>query len=270
MIKSALYHIARSILFPIRPIRQFLLTAIKNRDFDNITTDGATAIVNNGFEHIERAASFVPFLKLNPEGLIADVGAATGKTALLFTKLVPGCRVVAFEPLPSSFEALQQNTRTTTSITSIQKALGREPGVASFHANNRPTTSSLLKTNEQINQAWFEEQLAEKQVIEVAISTLDAEIPANEVLNILKMDVQGFELEVLKGGIQTLQRTAIVVLEVQNHEFYVGAPKYYELDAWLRDHGFELYDILPGILQEKKLYEFDSIYINSRFLPGGH
>lgn len=267
MFKQFLYSTARRLIYPIRPLRRFLLQSLRNQDFNQIANDGATAIVNNGYEHIERAVSYVAFLNLPPHNIIADVGAATGKTAQLFAKYLPAGIIYAFEPIPEQFMQLEKINKEKKQIHTFNKALGSSPGSAKFYVMGNVTSSSLLHASEQVGHTWFESKLKEQQEIEVAVSTLDLEIPADATVNILKMDVQGFELEVLKGGVHTLKRTAIVLLELQNHEFYQGAPKYYELDAWLREHDFELYDLLPGIMQEKKLYEFDGIYINRSFLP---
>ena len=99
----------------------------------------------------------------------------------------------------------------------------------------------------------------------IQISKLDVEIPDYFHILILKIDVQGYELEVLKGARESLKRTVIVTLEMNNHIGYLGSAKYFEIDEYLRNAGFILYDIFPSSKIEKQLAEWDSIYLNTKF-----
>jgi hypothetical protein len=82
-------------------------------------------------------------------------------------------------------------------------------------------------------------------------------------IGIMKIDVQGYELNVLRGARTTLSRTDIVVLEANNHEGYRGSAKYWEVDLFLREKGFTLYDIIPSIVDGGRLKEWDMIYMNN-------
>jgi hypothetical protein len=79
----------------------------------------------------------------------------------------------------------------------------------------------------------------------------------------MKIDVQGFEMDVLKGAEMTIGRTDIIVLEANNHEGYKGSAKYYDIDRFMRDHNFSLYNIFPSIIDDGKLKEWDMIYLNN-------
>ena len=76
------------------------------------------------------------------------------------------------------------------------------------------------------------------------------------------MDVQGFELEVLKGATKTLKNTKVIVLEINNHDGYKGSPTYFEIDDFLRNKNFELYDLLASNRVKNKLQDWDAIYVN--------
>ena len=67
----------------------------------------------------------------------------------------------------------------------------------------------------------------------------------------------------LKGAETTLKRTDIVVLEANNHGGYAGSAKYFDIDNYMRGHNFTLYDILPSIVDNGKLKEWDMIYMNN-------
>ena len=93
----------------------------------------------------------------------------------------------------------------------------------------------------------------------------DAPLTGERIL-ILKIDVQGFEIEAMKGTQQRLQPTAIVVLEVNNHEYYTDAPKYHEVDTYKRSINFQLFDLPPLTRDHLVLKEWDAIYVNNSIL----
>jgi FkbM family methyltransferase len=221
---------------------------------------------NNGYKHIDEAITLSSYFQLPSSNSIIDVGGATGQVALMFAKKYPASKIYSFEPIPSTYKMLVKNTGGSVSIIPINKGLGSIPGNAEIHVTQRFTSSSLLAVEKNIENPYFTENLKETGTESIIVSTLDKEIPLSEKINILKIDVQGYELEVLKGGMETLTRTAIVLVEMQNHDLYKGAPKYYDIDAFLVKVGFELYDIIPSISQDKKLYEWDAIFVNKKSL----
>src|SRR5258706_5546752 len=115
---------------------------------------------------------------------------------------------------------------------------------------SRITASSIFESsdNSMLSGNRFFDTV-EKERIEIDL--LDNTIMEGSV-SLIKMDVQGYELEVLKGGVKTLRNTYFVLLEMQNHGIYNGAPKYYELDGFLRNAGFELFEISPSIRENQQ------------------
>jgi FkbM family methyltransferase len=220
------------------------------------------SLLNNGYLHIDKAIEFARFFNLPPGNLILDVGAANGITPVRFAKAFPFSVIYSFEPIPNTFQELKRETAAYPTIHAINKALGNEIKPLNMHLAARITSSSLFGIEKNLSNDFWAENLKEEGTIEVQMSKLDIEVPQDMNVNILKMDVQGYELEVLKGGTETLKRTALVLVEMQNHDLYTGAPKYYDIDNLLRENGFELYDMIPSIRQDKKLYEWDAIYVN--------
>ncbi len=220
------------------------------------------SLLNNGYLHIDKAIDLLRYLRLDPCNSIVDVGAADGRISQKFIEAFPDSTAYAFEPIGSTFELLKERVSGNKHIIAVNKALGSEEKELPIHLSQRITSSSFFDIERNISNQFFSENLKDIGAESVAVSTLDREIPADQDVSILKVDVQGFELEVLRGGKNTLKRTAIVVVEMQNHDLYVGAPKYCDIDEFLRDNNFELYDVIPSIRQDKKLYEWDSIYVN--------
>lgn len=62
----------------------------------------------------------------------------------------------------------------------------------------------------------------------------------------IKVDVQGAELDVLEGAQQALSEAEVIVLEVSLFEFMKGAPQFFDVVSYMKKHGFVAYDIIHG------------------------
>lgn len=222
---------------------------------------------NDGYLHIHKAIEYVRHYNLHQEpAIIVDVGAALGVTAEKFSKAFPASDVYAFEPIQSTFQSLKKNVSGNKNIRPINKGLGKEAGQFTIHLSKRITSSSLLDMKKNISNEFFSDNIQQVGTEMITVSTLDKEIPSDKNISILKMDVQGYELEILKGGTESLKHTSVILVEMQNHDLYSNAPMYYDIDLFLRQHGFELRDMIPSIRQDRKLYEWDAIYVNKNIL----
>jgi FkbM family methyltransferase len=236
-----------------------------NREIFIEICDQFPSAINNGFRHIDRVLYIAKLYRLPETNVIIDIGAADGEISLLFSKAYPEAIIYAFEPIKSAFTILHQNVKENPHILPINKALGNTIGERIIHVSESIRSSSIFEIENDIKNTYLAEQLKYKSDEKINISRLDDEIPKDIDVNIVKIDVQGYELEVLKGAELTLLRTKLVVLEMQNHNNYIDAPKYFVLDEYLRKSGFQLYDIVPSIREDNKLYEWDGIYINADF-----
>ena len=146
-----------------------------------------------------------------PGDLAIDVGANIGYTAsILGVRVGRTGKVICFEPQPSVFESLAKNVEMWEpdsrcgSFALHQTALGCESGLALLHVNES------FRTNR--GTAWISEQVKPSpniQTIEVPIQSLDNLLDENETIGIMKIDVQGYELNVLKGMARFLDRRAV-------------------------------------------------------------
>lgn len=224
------------------------------------------SIINNGYVHIDRVIAITKSLGRNQNKIILDIGAANGIITKIFASNFPMLEVYCFEPIHKSFLELKENMQGIQNVKLINKALGAISGETRINILNRITSSSLLNVSNNIDDPFFAESLREQMTEDIQISTLDQEIPVDLKVSIIKIDVQGYELEVLKGGIETLKRTDFIVLEMQNHFYYKNAPLYFELDNFLRHQQFICWDIIPSIRKNYKLMEWDAIFVSDRFL----
>jgi FkbM family methyltransferase len=214
--------------------------------------------------HIHRSIRLAKMLP-RQNFLILDIGGGIGASAILYNKYFPANNIMIFEPITENFNFILSRIKDLHNIEVINKALGNENSFIPINIANRITSSSLLPLSaDPVSGAFGENNLGKNRDENIEVVRLDDFLdPHLQDIGIMKMDVQGYEMNVLKGAEKTLAKTKVIVMEANNHEAYSGAPKYYETDAFLRDHNFTLYDILPSIFERGKLKEWDVIYLNN-------
>lgn len=143
--------------------------------------------------------------------------------------------IVFIEPCSKAFKVLQDTFRQTPGVTLINSACGSEFSVATMNVEqaNQGMSNSLLKPAKHLEQ-YPSIQFTETE--EVEVRRLDEIVQHLGFKgNLLVMDVQGYELEVLKGAWKTLQNIDYVYCEINRDEVYEGCAKVWELDAFLED-----------------------------------
>ncbi len=217
------------------------------------------------YPHIEKSSEIAHKYSFSKD-LIVDIGGARGYTAYLFHKFQPASTIMVFEPLAENIPLIRNQLQGINNVHIIEKALGNESGEKIINKSTRITSSSLLEFESNIDSNYMKDALKENNTENIIISRLDDELQSVEKVGIIKIDVQGYEIEVLKGATNTLAKTALVVVEVSNHHVYKNAPMYYDVDELLRNNGFELYDNCLTFKENGRLREWDAIYLNSKLL----
>ena len=175
---------------------------------------------------------------------IVDVGAQMQKTkdhvyaGLL--DLVP-CRIVGFEPLDERRREREEAEGGAT--LSMRPDFIGDGRTHVFHINEPDVTSSLLPLNTEVT-GQLTQWSSLKTVRQVAADTvtLDAAIDEAERVDLLQLDIQGFEYAALAGAPAVLARTLVVHCEVEFLELYRGQPLFAEIDLLLRKAGFRFLD----------------------------
>lgn len=217
-------------------------------------------------QHLSAATRFIKTrVTPSPDDVIIDVGGAGGGTSIYFAEAFPGLKVFCVEPNPRMLPALKEVASQNQNIIVTPLALGRSSGEATLHVTANDLSSSLNEIDAaELKQtpAEFQQRLHEDQQVKVRTSTLDEEFRDQRRVLLIKLDTQGTELEILKGGIETLQKTQFVLIELNNHHLYKNTCQYYEVDDFLRSRSFKLADIIVTYRGDDGVAEYDALYRN--------
>ena len=215
----------------------------------------------NVFEDLQRACS------ASSVQVILDGGASIGDTAPQFRLLFPEARVYAFEPHSESFKRLSDVARTDPGIIPIRAALSSEEGRAVLHVTSHVLASALTAPTQQGLQ-YYPGLIEPSSIEEVDACTIDGWFSktGNERVDILKLDVQGHELHVLRGAVDLLTSSPpqAIHAEVSFVRLYENACLYHEIDAFLRQYGYELYKLYGLYMpNERRLIQAEALYLRS-------
>lgn len=193
---------------------------------------------------------------------IIDIGANRGQFSLVARHCFKDAQIFAFEPLPQPFKVLQNIFVHDHMITLYQMAIGSVSIPQQMHISQKDDSSSLLPITELQNKVF--PGTKEKAIINVDVKPLDSILKKNGVRHpaLLKIDVQGYELEVLKGCKNILSLLAYVYVECSYQELYQGQPLANEIISFLNQQGFDLkgvyntnYDALGRAIQSDMFFE---------------
>lgn len=144
-----------------------------------------------------------------------------------------------FEPLKENFKKLSLNVTDDQTIL-VNKALGSEIKKITMNVEiaNNSQSSSILKPKHHLIQY---PHIQFNKTEEVEMITLDSFIKENNLkgYNFINIDVQGYELEVFKGALETLKNVDCIISEVNRAEMYEGCASVYEIDDYLSSYRFE-------------------------------
>jgi len=143
-----------------------------------------------------------------------------------------------FEPVRSTFEILKTKIPETESVKLFNVALGNETGeiIMFKETRNAGMSNSCLEPGTHLAH-YPKIQFTDKEI--VGIDKLDNIDFDSSLFNFINMDVQGFELEVLKGAARTLNYIDIVYTEINTEEVYKDCCLVEELDYYLKLYGFD-------------------------------
>jgi FkbM family methyltransferase len=174
-------------------------------------------------------------------GFIIDVGANRGDWTIECRQVFPDSSYFLVDADPANVDALKALCSTVPDCRYSITLLGAQPrdGVMFYQMG---TGSSVLSERTQF----------ERRQIQLPMTTLDT-LLGDELRRpvLLKLDVQGYELEVLRGGNEVLAKTDVVIAECALVEYNTGSPVFADVVAFMKERGFVVYDFCGQIRRQE-------------------
>jgi len=174
---------------------------------------------------------------------VVDIGANRGQFALFSRKCFPNARIDSFEPLSEPANQFERVFAGDENTYLHRLAIGESEGEKLIHVSLRDDSSSLLPISEA--QTTLFPGTGERETRTIRVAQLSSILSGKDVQSpaLLKLDVQGYELQALKGCEIFLHCFDYVYVECSFVELYTGQSSADEVIAWLREHGL----ILSGV-----------------------
>ena len=215
--------------------------------------------------HINEAVFFYPKLKKfykenlkNASVSILDVGANKGQSIDFFLGINPNAKITAFEPNKKLFQFLQEKYQSNANINLNNLGVSNTNGELEFNENILDETSTFESLN--LDSKYLEKKakvlgVTKESIIvdkyKVAVVTLSEFLKSNDnsSFDVLKIDVEGHELQVLEGLFSNGNQIKIRLIQLESHndDMYLSNSKHGDIDQLLNKNGyFEIAKIKHG------------------------
>jgi FkbM family methyltransferase len=188
---------------------------------------------------------------LPPLATIVDVGANRGQFALVARRFHPEARITAFEPLPRAGDRFARIFAQNQGVVLHRVALGSRSADAELNVSSRDDSSSLLPITDLQEATFPGTGLSKLESVKVrrlgrVLSSANVPGPA-----LMKVDVQGGELDVLMGAEDLLGAFDFVCVEVSFVEFYSGQPLAHQVLRFMEESSFRLSGVYNPFLDAR-------------------
>ena len=197
--------------------------------------------------------------------LVLDVGANIGQYAILLRRLGYRGKIISFEPLASAYSQL----KTTSSKDALwevapRTAIGNENGEIMINISANSQSSSVLNIlDSHLSAASNSAYIGSEKVKLHRLDTVAQNYLSQDTDSVfLKIDVQGFEKQVIEGASNILPQIKGIQTELSLIPLYQNQHLYLETIEHLNTLGYELYSVVPGLADSKtgRLLQMDGIF----------
>lgn len=171
---------------------------------------------------------------------VIDIGASVGEFTGIFAELFPDARIYAFEPLLDCFEQLRKVAKQYQGRVEVFNiALGTQEGSFDFNRSSWAPASSFREMSDLHKENY--PHSGGSETVKVDVKTLDKVFENIDLRKnvFIKMDVQGFEDEVIKGGLEVIKESKVLVIECSLQSTYEGEPMFDGIYNLVHSIGFE-------------------------------
>ncbi len=195
--------------------------------------------------------------KISKAKTLIDVGSNKGQFGLLTRKFFPDIKIHSFEPQIEELN-IQKKNLGSNNINYYNFALGSEEKISNLYITERKDSSSLLKPIETNSKKYLA-----KEIRKISVKILDKLPGLNNIErpSILKLDVQGFELEVLKGSNEMLNFIDYIITEVSFVEIYENQVMENKLVDFIQSKSFKLEAKCNLSKIREKFFQEDILFI---------
>jgi len=225
---------------------------------------GYNIIKSKNFYKVNRTLDYAIKNLLNKnDPRIIDIGAHEGESIIRFNKLFNNPEIHSFEPQIESFKKLEKLK--TNNIYLNNFGLGSKSENKDIYINSNTAASSYLNID---NKSKYFRSLKTIKKEETKIDTLDNYLIEKKIdfIDLMKIDVQGFENEVLNGALKSLNKVNLIEIEIVFVNYYEKYNSFYEIENILKNYNFELYSLSSITLNRKndRLRNLDALYYNKK------
>ncbi|MEI6124939.1 MAG: FkbM family methyltransferase [Pseudomonadota bacterium] len=242
------------------------LRKIKNKIFPVRNTSPEAGQGMSEWGRMARRDRFKDIVSLirNARPVIIDGGAFQGEMVQIFLSHYPHAQIFAFEPNMRQYAELLAKFSHAKNIKIYKQALGAEQKKLLFNVLRNEPSSSLMLPSEWLYK-YHGQKMDVLEAIEVEQVRLDSLFPDAEI-DILKLDVQGYELEALRGCSKMLDRIKLITTEIEFVPLYKQQPLFADIDQFLRSNQFRLFNVYGLWTQhDGQLTAGDAIYLNEKY-----
>ena len=195
--------------------------------------------------------------------LIVDAGASIGDISMEFSKLLPQSIIHSFEPYPKFYNLLKNQCKNSTKIHAYPFALSNQDGENLLHINQSEGTNSLFQSKSNKDHPYHD-LLKPIKTVNIKTKRLDTLFPSNSI-DILKLDLQGGELNALKGAKKLLeeQRIKCILCEVMFERTYEEQSYGTELMYFLENHGFYIFNFYQKHFHYGQILQADVLFVHN-------
>ena len=213
-------------------------------NYENMEVSGESNFIKN---HV------LPRAKKKSKYIIFDIGANKGEYSELVAK-PPNVEVHSFEPHPTTFEILKENTKSIDNIKYYNAAVSDNFGKLKLFDYASKDGSVHASLNSEIFTTVHKSSIVSH---EVDVTTVDIVVEKNkfEMIDFLKIDVEGYELAVLNGSIKTLENKSISIVQFEFTQLNTTTRIFFKDFYELLSDNYSIYRLLPNGLLEIKQYD---------------
>jgi FkbM family methyltransferase len=189
---------------------------------------------------------------------VLDIGAGKGYWSILAGGYFKDAKFYLLEPLTENERDLRSLCDRDPRQHYIRTAVGQEPGERQIHVASDPDSSTML---------LFPGDDAGR-LRPLSVTTVDRLLEEGriEAPDLVKIDVQGMELQVLQGCTRLFDHTEVFVIEVNLFAFMPGCPRVHEIVQFMADHGYSLFDLAGSLRRpfEDDLGQLDLVMVSAK------